>query len=664
MEMGMYYIENIEHLVLKARFSIFSLQSRVTTSSGLEKFLTAPLRAPTFSDIHRHAACCATTNNLEIGRLPILLLIHFQNVRLITYLATSRKERGATSSMNDSNVTTTSAWTRKPLSIVLQEQEEEESTAHRHLSLVDLVSVGVGGTVGSGIFVLTGLIAHNYAGPSTFISFILSGFAASCSGLCYAEWSGRLPAAGSTYVYAYVSLGEWAAVIAGACLTLEYGVSGAAVARSWGDKVVEWLSTELHWESAASHLGGEYFNPLAGLISALSVLILTCGVKESKAVTNFFTVLKILLVIFMIIGGALCFRKENMTPMAPLGAAGIFRGATSSFFGYLGYDEVCCLASEAKKPSDMPRAVLWTLVIVTTLYVLASIALVGMVPYEDISETSGFPAAFSTRGIAWAAQFTAAGEVITLPVVVLIALLAQPRLCAAMAHDHLLPEIFGRTDERGNLFWSNILCGVPMTILATVVPFSFLDDAISVGILIAFNMTNSSLILMKCEYRNHTHSISKNLIFFHALAFGTGLASHIKSPKWTPLVSVAVTVCFAIYLHRRFPPTGSFGSLLRHHDSNVKWDSMDGDDRVTFQAPCMPLLPLLGCAMNWYLIAQLEWSGMLLLLFYLGLVTALYMIFGDNKRPWAHHYDSLHQDDDTDGHILLREFSTPKRSGG
>jgi APA family basic amino acid/polyamine antiporter len=282
---------------------------------------------------------------------------------------------------------------------------------------VDLVSVGVGGTIGSGIFVLTGLIAHNYAGPSTFVSFLLSGFAASCSGLCYAEWAGRLPAAGSTYVYAFVSLGEWAAVISGACLTLEYGVSGAAVARSWGDKVVEWLVTELHWESAGSYLlGGEYFNPLAGFITALSVVILTCGVQESKNITNFFTLLKIMLVVFMIVGGFWCFRAENMTPLVPFGASGILRGATSSFFGYLGFDEVCCLASEAKNPSDMPRAVLWTLAIVTVLYVLASIALVGMVPYEEISETSGFPAAFATRGVSWAAQLTAAGEVITLPV--------------------------------------------------------------------------------------------------------------------------------------------------------------------------------------------------------------------------------------------------------
>jgi amino acid transporter len=447
--------------------------------------------------------------------------------------------------------------------------------------------------------------------------------------------------------------------LAGACLTLEYGVSGAAVARSWGDKVVEWLTIQFHWESAATSLGvGEFFNPLAGFISALSVAILACGVQESKTVTNVFTMLKVLLVIFMIVGGFILFQADNMTPLAPFGTTGILRGATSSFFGYLGYDEVCCLASEAKNPADMPRAVLWTLAIVTVLYVLASIALVGMVPYQDISDTSGFPAAFATRGIAWAAQLTAAGEVITLPVVVLISLLAQPRLCAAMARDNLLPEIFGRTDDRGNLFWSTILSGIPMTIVATVVPFSYLDDCISVGILIAFNMTNSSLILMRCESSHNGLPLSYALLFYHLLAFATGLASHVTSTRWIPLGFVAFNVGFAVYLSRACPSNGSFGQL-RRHDSNAE---LVESSTAIFQTPCMPLLPLLGISMNWYLIAQLEWTGMLLLILYLGIVSAMYLTVGSSKpRSWGPHYDRIR---DVDGPVLLREFSLPKRSSG
>jgi amino acid transporter len=204
----------------------------------------------------------------------------------------------------------------------------------RHLTLIDLIAIGVGGTVGSGIFVLTGQIAAENAGPLTFVSFAISGLAACCSGVCYAELSGRLPAEGSTYVYAYVCLGEVAAVIAAACLTLEYAVAGAAVARSWGDKLILWMEpmADVSWMEA------EMVNLPACGISLLSTFLLLKGVQESKNVTNFFTLLKMILVAFMTIGGFCLWQPKNMMqrPLAPYGAGGVLRGATSSFFGYLG----------------------------------------------------------------------------------------------------------------------------------------------------------------------------------------------------------------------------------------------------------------------------------------------------------------------------------------
>jgi APA family basic amino acid/polyamine antiporter len=316
------------------------------------------------------------------------------------------------------------SWLRKkPLWVVLQEIEQSQqpqqhtnSSNHhhieRHLSLLDLISVGVGGTIGSGIFVLAGFIAHNYAGPATALSFAISGLAAAASGVCYAELSGRIPSAGSTYVYSYVCLGEVAAVIAASCLTLEYGVSGAAVARSWGDKVVAWLRDQWHLESVEDYLEPHGINLMAGVVSTVSVLLLLGGVHESKQVTNFFTVTKMALVVFMTVGGYCLFHVNSIhsktASFAPYGATGVLRGATSSFFGYLGYDEVCCIAGESINPQrDMPRAVLWTLLIVTILYIFASFALTGMLPFDEISETSGFPAAFHDRDVPWAANISA-----------------------------------------------------------------------------------------------------------------------------------------------------------------------------------------------------------------------------------------------------------------
>lgn len=175
----------------------------------------------------------------------------------------------------------------------------------RHLTLFDLVSIGVGGTIGSGIFVLNGLIAHSYAGPAVFISWIISGFAALLSGCCYAELSGRIPSTGSSYAYTFAALGELPAFIAAGMLSLEFLLSGSAVARSWGDKVVEWARVQLSASDEVLHIldPGYNINPMACFVSVLSTILVVKGIKESKFVTDLFTWIKVILVLFMTIGG-------------------------------------------------------------------------------------------------------------------------------------------------------------------------------------------------------------------------------------------------------------------------------------------------------------------------------------------------------------------------
>ena len=304
---------------------------------------------------------------------------------------------------------------RKPLWVVTryeqQQQQQHEAVVERHLTLFDLVSVGVGGTVGSGIFVLAGFVAHNYAGPATTLSFAISGLAACCSGICFAELAGRLPASGSTYTYAYVAMGELTAVVVAACLSLEYAVSGAAVARSWGSKFVVWLTHQWNVSPHLVHtylLPGYGLNPMAFVISVLSTAVLVKGIPESKLATNFFTVLKVGLVIFMTVGALFFFQPRNLTPFAPKGAGGVMHGATSCFFAYLGYDEVCVISGEALHPQrDMPWSVLLTLLIITVLYILAVFSLSGMQPYTELNPTSAFSVGFQQHNAPWMAQITA-----------------------------------------------------------------------------------------------------------------------------------------------------------------------------------------------------------------------------------------------------------------
>jgi APA family basic amino acid/polyamine antiporter len=533
------------------------------------------------------------------------------------------------SNINSNSKHNSNWFRRKPLWVVAF-QEAEQAT-RRHLTLFDLISVGIGGTIGSGIFVLAGYIAHHFAGPATVLSFAASGLAACCSGVCYAELAGRLPASGSTYVYTYVAMGEIAAVVAAACLTLEYAASGAAVARSWGDKVVLWLQHDLGFEMLASFLNPGYgLNPMAFLISAASVALLLNGVKESKFVSNIFTSLKLLLVLFMIVGGFYFFNSKNLVEpdsFAPFGVSGVLRGATSSFFGYLGYDEVCCIAGEALHPHrDMPRAVLLTLGTVAIIYMTAALALVGMQPYTNIDDVSSFPAAFSANGAVWAMHLTAAGEVITLPVVVLISLMAQPRLQLAMVQDGLLPHIFGNVDARGNLTSGTWIAGSVMSVVAGCVPFSYLDDLISAGILVAFCMTNSCLVLMRCESPT-PNFLPRGLLLYNALCFVTSLSICHGGvvPFGIRALLGGLTLLVAGFLAASCPRSASFGGSSPSLRLTNDIDEHGAGEGTYFESPCVPLIPFVGIFVNCYLIAELEWSGLLLLSAYLGMTVVLYL---------------------------------------
>lgn len=321
------------------------------------------------------------------------------------------------------------------------------------MSLFDLISFGVGCTIGSGVFVLAGVAARNHAGPSSSISYLLAGLIATLSGLPYAELSAAFPMDGSTYSYAYITLGEVWAVMSSLCQTLEYGVTSAAVARSWGNKFGDYISegdsgadgsvdNEAWWGKVLD--SGTIVNPMAALIALACTLVLLCGVQESKFATNVISCLKVLLISFMIVGGFLLASPvipqqdpdnprpasfSNWEPFAPGGFEGISEAAAILFFAFLGFDMICNLSGEAKNPvKDVPRAVVSTLMIDAVIYMLAVLSLTAMLPYTEISTVSGFPRAFGANGWVWAEKMTAIGEIVTLPLVVLTSIQAQTSL--------------------------------------------------------------------------------------------------------------------------------------------------------------------------------------------------------------------------------------------
>ncbi|KAL3760202.1 hypothetical protein ACHAWU_001712 [Discostella pseudostelligera] len=398
----------------------------------------------------------------------------------------------------------------------------------RHLSLFDLVAFGVGSTIGSGVFVLAGLAAHSYAGPSSSISYLLSGLVISLSVLPYAELSAAFPVDGSTYTYAYITLGEVFAVIACLCQTLEYGIAGAAVARSWGEKFVDWVNEGDSQNEGGNNLSprvqtflepGYGINPMAAIIVGICTIILLCGVQESKLVTNIVAMAKVSLIIFMIVAGLLLSSDifpntvasfSNWKPFVPpeFGGEGILEAASILLFAYLGFDCICNRSGEAKDAvRDVPKAIICTVAIDGILYTLAALTLTAMLPYTEISDVSGFPRAFGANGWIWAEKLTAIGEIVVLPLVVLTSILSQTRLFFALSQDNLLPCLFGkvsfsqplassccgrRTSEEkiGNLTASLSLCGLVMLLLALFVPFDYLDELVSAGALLLFSLTD------------------------------------------------------------------------------------------------------------------------------------------------------------------------------
>mmetsp|Transcript_14907 Transcript_14907/g.41202 ORF Transcript_14907/g.41202 Transcript_14907/m.41202 type:complete len:610 (+) Transcript_14907:65-1894(+) len=540
---------------------------------------------------------------------------------------------------------TSKPFLRKP---VPQEEDESDLTRRkpncstlndsdleRHFSLCDLVAVGIAGTVGSGLFVLAGLVAAEYAGPASVLSWLISGLTACLSGVCYAELSARIPLPGGSYAYNYVAHGELFAVLAAACLSLEYIAASSAVARSWADKCLIWLLEELDANSWIHQWldPSAMFSPLAGVLSAAITGLLLLGVKESKAATNFFTILKLCVTSVMIFGAMYYVRPENWSPFCPAeyGISGVVRGATGTFFGYLGYDQVTALAGEAKSSKrNLPRAIIGVLIGVMVLYMSATVFLTGMKKYTEISSVSGFPDAFRSVGANFVADFVSFGEIATLPIVILVTIMAQPRLQYAMAKDGLLPPVFAQIDCNGNLWNGTLIAGTAMTLISACVPFENLNDMISCAVLTVLALTDSSVVLLWHEgTEEHSNLPGQLMGLFHFLSLVSGVAMVNFMDNMVGRAVAAsgacgmIIVCWAV--SRFCPRCSTFGGSRSHYNDN-ELQKEDG----YFRTPLVPLVPCLAIATNWYLIAQLSLSGIGFFLAFLALAVSYYFLYASH----------------------------------
>ncbi|MDX2564894.1 amino acid permease [Streptomyces sp. TX20-6-3] len=394
---------------------------------------------------------------------------------------------------------------RKPVEqLVAEGGQGEGGNLRRSLSMWQLTMISIGATLGTGIFVVLG-DAVPKAGPAVTVAFVIAGLTALFSALSYAELAGSIPVAGSSYSYAYATMGELVAWVCGWCLVLEYGVSVAAVAVGWGEYLNELLDGTIGVtlpDALSSAPGEGGFINLPGLIVVLLAMVfLLGGARESAVVNTIMVFVKIAALVLFCAIGFMGFKSGNYADFMPLGMAGVSAAGASLFFSYIGFDAASTAGEEAKDPKrDLPRAIMLSLLIVTVLYVLVAAVAVGAWNWKDFDGSEATLAAImnDVSGQKFWGTLLAAGAVISIASVVLTVLYGQTRVLFAMSRDGLVPKVFGKVNAktgtpRVNTVLVSLFCGA----LASVIPLGKLVDATSIGTLFAFALVNIAVIVLR-----------------------------------------------------------------------------------------------------------------------------------------------------------------------
>jgi basic amino acid/polyamine antiporter, APA family len=399
----------------------------------------------------------------------------------------------------------------------------------RELSALDLMVFGVGVVVGTGIFVLTGTAASNYAGPAVALSFVAAGLVCGLAALCYAEFASTVPVAGSAYTFSYTTLGELPAWIIGWDLILELALGVGVVSIGWSGYLVSLLSqADINLPesiTAAPGDGGVVNLPALLLVLGVAV-VLVFGVKLSARFNLVMVTIKVAIVLLVIFAGLFFVKSGNYTPFVPhaqppaagngglkapiaqtlfgfepqiYGVMGIYSGAALVFFAYIGFDVVATAAEETKKPQrDMPIGILGSLAICTLLYVAVSLVVVGMQKYDTLSASAPLAEAFRSVGKGWIATIISVGAVAGLTTVCMILMMGQSRVFFAMSRDGLLPSLFAKVHPKyGTPHVSTLLIAVVVAAVAGFTPIHEIDVMVNIGTLFAFLVVAASVLILR-----------------------------------------------------------------------------------------------------------------------------------------------------------------------
>ena len=541
----------------------------------------------------------------------------------------------------------------------------------RHLTVRDLTGLGIAAIIGAGIFSTIGQASLN-GGPAVSLLFVFTAVACAFSALCYAQFAATIPVSGSAYTYAYTSFGELAAWIIGWALIMEYAVGNIVVAISWSDYFTGLLdSVGLHMPrwltmgTQSAHAGYEAVlallqahQPLAAatpaqleaytawvqapelfdgfrlvvdlpafLITVAITALVYVGIKESKNASNLLVVLKLIIVAVVIVVGAFYVKPANWSPFAPHGIGGVLKGVSAVFFAYIGFDAISTTAEECKNPQrDLPKAMMYALIICTVLYVIITLVLTGMVSYKELGVGDPLSFVFAKVGLPKLSALVAVSAVFAMASVLLVFQLGQPRIWLTMSRDGLLPPVFARVHPKFHTpSFSTIITGIFVGVPALFLNMDLVVDLTSIGTLFAFALVCGGILIIdpygKSDARFTVPYISGRWLV-PLLLLGAGyLLWRFDHDMLTRLIE-DVDGTTASRTH-----AGYYG-VFRHQIPYLVFLLASLVLMVvTFQKK-LSLLPVLGLLTNMYLMTQLGINNWTMFLIWLLIGLAIYFTYG------------------------------------
>ncbi|VVC32910.1 Hypothetical protein CINCED_3A021110 [Cinara cedri] len=531
-----------------------------------------------------------------------------------------------------------------------EETEPGKEKLRRVLNVFDLIALGVGSTLGSGIYVLAGTVAKSIAGPAVVLSFVVAAIVSSFSGVCYAEFAGRVPKAGSAYIYSYVTVGEFIAFVIGWNLFIDNTIGTAAAGKAMANYLDALLGDPqktLMQKYYPIHLDymGEYPDVAAFVFVMAVTVVLAWGVRQSSALSSVFTTLNILTVGTVIVSGfyfanpSNWFIRENEIPAGaaggdggflPFGWTGVLVGAARCFYGYIGFESIATTGDETKNPNKtIPLAILFTLLFTTLAYAGVASVLTLMWPYYDQDPDAPLPVIYSNLGMPVIKYMVSCGAVFALLTTLLGCLFPTPRILYAMSSDGLLFEFLSNVNEKTRTpITATLICGFASAILSSIFDIEQLVEMSSIGTLISYSIVCICILILRYKNNSSTdvrddEDINSEVLFF--VKWFDNIANAKIPNADTQYVSRILILIYTVVAFVFCVCTVNVGNYKGVYQVPILATIMftvavlfmimimlnrlpQSIENLTFKVPCVPLIPCLSIVLNLYLMMELNYK--------------------------------------------------------